>query len=126
MKNNILLIGSFFGFLSILFGAIGSHLLEDQLFWSQRIDTFELAVRYQFYHVFLLLILGLSYDFFEKKYIHYAFYSCVAGIILFSGSLYTLCLTNISLFGSITPIGGLCLMLAWALFSISIFRSLNN
>lgn len=122
MKKHILLTGSFLGFLSVALGAFGAHLLEDYLFWSNRLETFDIAVRYQFYHVFFIFIIASFYETFDKTHLHYAFYLCLIGIILFSGSLYTLCITNMSFFGFITPIGGVCLMLAWICFAISVIK----
>ena len=115
MQRYILITGSFLGFFSVLFGAVGAHLLESHLIVIDRLDTYETAVKYQFYHVFLILILGLLYEYIHKTIINYAFFLCVFGIFLFSGSLYVLCLTNNSVWGIITPFGGLLLILSWVL-----------
>lgn len=123
MKKTILLTATLLGLISVLIGAFGSHSIKDYLIGIERVNTFEISVRYQFYHVFFLLILGLSYDLFDSLFIKYAFFSCLLGVILFSGSLYVLCLTNNSFFGIITPFGGISLVIAWAFFFISIIRS---
>ena len=115
MQRYILITGSFLGFFSVLFGAVGAHLLEPHLILIDRLDTYETAVKYQFYHVFLILILGLLYEYIHKTIINYAFFLVVFGIFLFSGSLYVLCLTNNSVWGIITPFGGLLLILSWVL-----------
>ena len=67
MKKTILSIASLFGFLSVLIGAMGAHYLTDLLTSYNRVDTFETAVRFQFYHTLFLLILGLSSDFTSPK-----------------------------------------------------------
>tara|TARA_B100001250_G_C19717948_1_gene752438 strand:+ start:46 stop:414 length:369 start_codon:yes stop_codon:yes gene_type:complete len=119
MKKTILYIACILGVLSIVLGAFGAHLLEDHL-TIERLQTFETGVRYQFYHVFFLIALGLSFDKFSQHLMKYAFYFCVSGMVLFSGSLYILCLTNNSLFGAITPIGGVSFIAAWFCFFLAI------
>ena len=123
MKRKILLVAVILGALSVLIGAMGAHFLEDYLISAHRVETFETAIKYQFYHVFLLLVLGVSIDFSKQKIIKYAVYACVLGIFLFSGSLYLLCGTNNSIFGMITPIGGFCFVISWFLFFIAILQS---
>ena len=119
MKKTILYIACLLGVLSIILGAFGAHLLEDYL-TLERLQVFETGVRYQFYHVFFLIALGLIFDKFSQKFIKYAFYFCVLGVSLFSGSLYILCFTNNSLFGAITPIGGISFIIAWFCFFLAI------
>jgi uncharacterized membrane protein YgdD (TMEM256/DUF423 family) len=123
MKKKILLTGSFLGALSVLIGAMGAHLLEDYLVSVGRVDTFETAVKYQFYHVFFLLSLASFLDFSQQTIIKYAFYCCLFGILLFSGSLYLLCGTNNSIFGVITPIGGVLLVISWLLLFTAVIKS---
>ena len=126
MKKSILKTAALLGSISVFLGAVGGHLLEDYIksssFYSPHrmeylVDVFGMALEYQFYHVFFLLVLGLSFDICNQRWIKYAFYLCIIGIFLFSGSLYLLCLTNNSLFGSyVTPIGGLSLILGYVSF----------
>ena len=121
MKKTILLSASFLGFFSVILGAVGSHLLENHLMSIGRSDTFETAVHYHFYHVFLLMFIGLLYNSLKENYIKYSFFFTFLGIVIFSGSLYVLCITNNPLFGVFTPIGGLLLILGWCCLFISIF-----
>ena len=123
MKKTILLTASVLGVISIIIGAFGSHGLYDYLISIDRLDAFQVSVRYQFYHVFFLLVLGLLCDMLDSIFIRYAFYSCLLGILLFSGSLYILCLTNNSLYGMVTPFGGCALIFAWIFLFLSIVRS---
>ena len=120
MHKYILITGSLLGAFTVVLGALGSHLLEPYLISLDRLDTYKTAVQYQFYHVFLILFLGLLYDYACKPIIHYAFYACVLGILLFSGSLYILCLTNNSTWGLLTPFGGVSLIFSWLLLLVSI------
>ena len=119
MKKLILSTASILGFMSIILGAFGAHLLEDYLILSDKLNSYETAVKYQFYHVFFLMILGLCYDQFNQSLIKYAFFSVLMGIFLFSGSLYVICLTNNNMFGILTPFGGFFLIIAWLLFLFS-------
>ena len=123
MKKPILLTATFLGFISIIIGAFGSHGLQDYLINIDKVNAFEVSVHYQFYHVFFLFALALSYDYCNQLFVRYAFLTCLIGLILFSGSLYILCLTNNNFFGIITPFGGVCLIFSWVLFFISIVRS---
>ena len=120
MKKLILSVASLLGVLAIVLGAFGAHILEDYLILSDKLHSFETAVKYQFYHVFFLIILGLCYDQFDKRLTKYAFFSVLMGISLFSGSLYVLCLTNNNMFGILTPFGGIFLIISWFLFLFSI------
>tara|TARA_B100000427_G_scaffold284812_1_gene257900 strand:- start:545 stop:919 length:375 start_codon:yes stop_codon:yes gene_type:complete len=124
MKKLIFSTASILGFMSIVLGAFGAHILEDHLILSDTLNTFETAVKYQFYHVFFLMILGLCYDQFDTSLIKYAFFSVLMGVFLFSGSLYVLCFTNNNMFGALTPFGGFFLIIAWLLFLFSIRKSL--
>ena len=120
MKRIIIYTASLLGALSIVLGAFGAHYLEDFLIQNNVTETFETAVRYQFYHVFLLLIIFILYDSYNSHILKYAFYFCVFGILLFSGSLYFLCITNNAIFGIITPFGGLSLIFSWLCLFLSV------
>ena len=120
MKKRILSVASLLGVLAIILGAFGAHILEEHLILSDKLHSFETAVKYQFYHVFFLIVLGLCYDQFDKRLTKYAFFSVLIGISLFSGSLYVLCLTNNNMFGILTPFGGIFLIISWFLFLFSV------
>jgi uncharacterized membrane protein YgdD (TMEM256/DUF423 family) len=118
MSVNALLFGSFFGFLAIILGAFGAHLLKKKLSQDQ-LQSFETGVKYQMYHAIVLLLLGfnlndtLSID----NYIVNAF---IVGIVLFSFSIYGLVLSSykerkLKFLGPITPLGGLFLAAGWLL-----------
>lgn len=124
MKNLALLFGSGFGFLGVALGAFGAHGLEEVLKANGREATWDTAVLYQFVHAGLLLVIGVWV---EKgspsKFLRLATWLLVAGILVFSGSLYLLSLTNIKWLGAITPIGGLSFLAAWAFFFFHSFRN---
>ncbi|WP_187264694.1 DUF423 domain-containing protein [Pontibacter beigongshangensis] len=109
----ILLIASAFGALTVMIGAFGAHALGPMLQASGRTDTFETAVKYQMYHTLALLVVGLLLFRVESPALQVAAWCFLLGILIFSGSLYTLCLTGITWLGAITPIGGTLLIIGW-------------
>jgi uncharacterized membrane protein YgdD (TMEM256/DUF423 family) len=118
-----LLAGSLSGALSVMIGAFGAHALKVRLTENGRMDVFETAVKYQFYHSLALLTLGILILLkFESKLMDYAGYSFMAGILIFSGSLYILCLTNVGKWGAVTPIGGVFLITGWLLLFTGILN----
>ncbi len=117
------LIASALGLLAVLLGAFGAHALKALLTAQGRTDTYELAVRYHFYHTLALLAVGILMDKYSSTYLKYSALLFLVGIVLFSGSLYALCLLNISTFAILTPFGGVFLIAGWASLFISILRS---
>ena len=122
MNKKVLLIASLIGGFSVLIGAVGAHFLESHLIRLNRVETFDIAVRYQFYHVFLLFVIAIIYDSVSEKKIFYSLFFCLTGVFLFSGSLYLLSLTNNTFFAGITPFGGASLILSWLFLFFSIRR----
>jgi len=120
----IIIIGSISGAISVILGAFGAHALKDSLTASNRLETYETAVKYQMYHSLALILLGILMLHFQHKFLNYASYSFIIGIIIFSGSLYALCASGISKLGAITPIGGLFLIVAWVLLAIGMAKSI--
>jgi len=110
-------------FLAVAIGAFGAHALDDILQHNQRLDNFELANRYQFYHGLALILIGILRTGQALTGLYLCVYGFVLGTIVFSGSLYALSLSNIGVFGAITPIGGLLLLLSWALLIYRCIRS---
>jgi len=96
-------------FLAVALGAFGAHSLRSTLEARGMIDVWNKAVLYQFIHAIALLVLSL-YGTISRG----ACLLLLAGILLFSGSLYLLALTNLRWLGPVTPIGGLCLLAGWA------------
>ena len=114
MHRNFLLIAAILGFLGVAFGAFGAHGLRDRVSPAM-LDVFETGVRYQMYHVFALLAVAAGIAHFGRaQLLVIAGWSFVAGVVIFSGSLYALTLTGTGIFGAITPIGGVGLLLGWA------------
>lgn len=118
-----LLLGAILSALSVVIGAFGAHGLEKYLQETGRTETFETAVKYQFYHALALLIVGIIYHLANIPYVKYSGYLLLVGTFIFSGSLYILCMTNVSKWGAVTPIGGLLLIIGWVFLSIGILKS---
>lgn len=123
MARHFLLLGAFFALISVAAGAMGSHLLSSRL-TSDRLEIFEIAVRYQIYHALGLLLLGTLSLQAPSGLLAWSGWAFVAGILLFSGSLYILSLAEVRGLGMITPIGGLCLLAGWALMAVGVWKSL--
>ena len=118
MANTFLLIGSLLGFLGVAAGAFGAHGLRSRLS-PDMLAVFETAVRYQMYHVFALLITAaVMARVGDARLLAIAGWSFIAGVVLFSGSLYALALTGISGLGAITPLGGLAFLVGWACLAV--------
>lgn len=110
---------SLLGFAAVAFGAFGAHALEPTLAALGTTDTFELAVRYQFYHALALLAVGLWMRTQETKLLSWAAGSMVAGAVCFSGSLYVLAFTKTITLWWVTPLGGLFLLTGWVLLGVA-------
>lgn len=123
MQKIFLSIAGILGLISVAIGAFGAHGLKKVLEHNGRLANFETAVKYQFYHVFALIAVALLMDKYNEKMMIYAGYSFIGGILIFSGSLYILSLTNITKWGAVTPIGGLLFIVGWTLM---IFGLNNN
>ena len=102
------------GGLGVAIGAFGAHALHDTLVKAGRLDTFETAVRYQFFHVLALLAVGVLWAARpELRSLGTTGWLWLGGIVVFSGSLYALCFTGITKLGAVAPIGGLLLLAGW-------------
>ena len=118
MNYSAIIFGAIFGFLAILLGAFGAHLLKKKLN-SDQLQSFETGVKYQMYHALVLLVLGFQLNN-EIAIDSYIINSFIIGTILFSFSIYGLVISSaknrkLKFLGPITPLGGLFLALGWVL-----------
>lgn len=125
MNKQIILTAAFFGMVAVILGAFGAHGLEGKVSDSQ-LETWETANRYHFYHTLALLFLS-TFSRAKSQSIRLSFIAFTVGILLFSGSLYILStrellgITQVSMLGPITPIGGLFFIIGWiGLFSAAL------
>ena len=115
MNNKLISIAALLAFLAVALGAFGAHTLNE-LLTTEKLNSFETGVRYQFYHSLGLLIIGLNANKLNATALIGKF--MLIGIVFFSFSIYLLSLEeligiNLSILGPITPIGGLLLMISW-------------
>ncbi len=112
--------GVIFAGLAVAIGAFGAHALRPLLEANARSETFELAVRYQFYHSFAILFSGVLMYHFHSRHVRRAVVCFAVGIIIFSGSLYLLSLSGVRILGAITPVGGVLFIAGWILLLFGI------
>lgn len=121
------LMGALYGFLAVIFGAFGAHALKKKL-TPELLQSFETGVKYQMYHAIVLLVLGFNLSF--DTVLDAAIVNCfIFGTLLFSFSIYALCLGAAKgqkprFLGPVTPIGGLLLVVGWALLLYSFVSNL--
>jgi uncharacterized membrane protein YgdD (TMEM256/DUF423 family) len=120
MNKSFIQSGAILGALAVAFGAFGAHALKEMLTASNHFDTYETAVRYQFYHALALILVGILAKDFSSKFIKYAGNAFLIGVIIFSGSLYAICFTGIKMFGAVAPIGGLSFIIGWILLFFTV------
>ena len=105
--------GSLFSFLAIVIGAFGAHGLKNILDDYGK-EIFQKGVFYHFIHAISLILIAIISNQYNGINLSVSAYSFIFGIIIFSGSLYVLAITNIKWFGAITPIGGIAFIIGWA------------
>ena len=123
MAKCYLALGCINAMLVVIIGAFAAHGLKARL-TVENMAIFQTGVQYHFYHAVGLILLGLiALQIPISPYLRWSGWLMLVGIILFSGSLYTLSVTNIRWLGMITPIGGIAFILAWLLLSVGIMKS---
>ena len=118
-----LALGGINAFISVAAGAFGAHGLKQRLS-SDLLAAFETGARYQMYHALGLLAVAFALG--QGRSASTAGWAMLAGIVLFSGSLYALALTGIRPLGAITPLGGLCFLAGWAMFVWSVLKGAGH
>jgi uncharacterized membrane protein YgdD (TMEM256/DUF423 family) len=102
-----------FGFFGVLSGAFGAHVLRGLLEQSGSVQIWQTAVLYHLVHAVVLLVLSGW-----RPIPRLAYYLILSGVMVFSGSLYALALTNFKWFGAITPIGGIGMLSGWLALAV--------
>ena len=106
--------------LATVFGAFGAHALKAQLS-PDRLQIYETAVRYHFFHALGLLGIGLALRFTDAAALRWAAVLVLTGVVLFSGSLYALTFGAPRPFGIVTPFGGAALIAGWICFAAGVW-----
>ncbi|MGF1678730.1 MAG: DUF423 domain-containing protein [Candidatus Methylacidiphilales bacterium] len=101
-------IAALLGALAVALGAFGAHSLAPLLEQTGRLEVWKTAAIYHLAHAVLLVVLCAL-----RPFPHRAWWLMASGVVLFSGSLYLLCLTQRGWIGSVTPVGGLLLLTGW-------------
>ena len=113
LARRCILWGALFGLSGVMIGAFGAHGLKAQL-TADQLAIYHTGVDYQFVHALALLLLGAIAQHQTPKAWQLAATLFIAGVFIFSGSLYLLVLTDTSWLGAITPIGGMSFIAGWA------------
>lgn len=115
-------IAAILGMIAVILGAFGAHALKSKL-TPEALESFETAVRYQFFHVLLLLFVNMFTEFSNKEKNRISYF-LIAGILLFSGSIYIIYLANVpaKAIWFITPLGGILLIVGWSLLTYSFLK----
>lgn len=115
-------IGALFGFCAVLFGAMLAHVLAPAL--SERgLLWFETGSRYLFFHTFALFVVAWGIGHFPSRWLLVSGWAFVAGVLLFSGSLFLLAWSGTLFWAHLTPVGGVLLLLGWGCLGWGILRS---
>lgn len=123
MTRMLIAAGAIGAALSVMLGAFGAHALKSRL-PPEILATFQTGVQYQFYHALGLILIGIIAQFTRASAILTASGALMlAGILLFSGSLYVICLTGLRGFGLVTPIGGVAFSAAWLLLAVGVISA---
>jgi uncharacterized membrane protein YgdD (TMEM256/DUF423 family) len=112
MDKTFTFVAALMGLLGVGLGAFGAHGLRGRLA-PDMLAVFETGVRYHMYHALALLLTAALVARADGRALVVAGWSFTAGIVIFSGSLYALALSGVTVLGAITPIGGLAFLLGW-------------
>ena len=118
MHRGLASAGAVCGLLAVVTGAFGAHALEQIASITERqLEVWEIGVRYQFFHALAMLFCALAPG---GGWIRNAGWVFLAGVVIFSGTLYGYAITGISVLGAITPIGGVAFLIGWVMLLMGI------
>jgi len=121
VDRTFMLISAVAGFLGVALGAFGAHGLRGRLS-PEMLAVFETGVRYQLYHTLALMITAMLMARMGGWLFTTAAWCFTVGIVLFSGSLYALAISGVTVLGAVTPIGGLAFLAGWACLALASAR----
>jgi uncharacterized membrane protein YgdD (TMEM256/DUF423 family) len=120
MDKTLMFVGALLAGVGVALGAFGAHGLRGRLS-PEMLAVFETGVRYHMYHSLAILVTAALMSRVEGRAIVIAGWSFATGILIFSGSLYALALSGVTILGAITPIGGLAFLVGWVSLAIAAF-----
>ena len=123
-QKQTLLTGAILMALAVGIGAFGAHGLKALLLANDKTAVFETAVKYHAYHALGMLLVGTLYTKIESTALKWISLSFLLGTLIFSGSLYTLAITNIGWLGAITPFGGVGFIVGWIGLAFLIWKKM--
>ena len=124
MQKLFLTIGSIAMALAVMLGAFGAHGLKNKL-TEEMLTIFETGVSYHFYHALGLLAIGIIAQWIpDSSFLKWSGWLMLAGILIFSGTLYVLSISGLRWLGAVTPIGGLCFIASWILLAVAVWKGL--
>ncbi len=119
-----LLLGSLSALLGVAVGAFGAHALKARLS-TEMLAVYHTGVQYHFYHALGLILVGLiALQLPESPWIKWSGWLLVAGMVLFSGSLYVLAISGVRWWGAFTPVGGAAFIAGWAACALAVGKAL--
>jgi len=128
-------VGAICGLLAVGFGAFGAHGLEDHFakiaetdpdLAAKRLDNWRTAAQYHMHHSIAIVLAGFLMQFRSSRIAGFSAGFFTIGIVIFSGCLYTLVVTEIRVLGAVVPLGGLSFMVGWILLAIAAFKNGNG
>lgn len=121
MNKTILLTAAFLLALAVILGAFGAHGLKEKL-GNEMMQIYKTGVEYHFYHALGLLLIGVLSAQMPSSLMNWSAICLTVGVVIFSGSLYTLAITGVRWLGAITPLGGLSFIAGWVLLFIAVWK----
>lgn len=118
MSKVFVSLGALFALLGVALGAFGAHVLKGKI-TDHLLANFQTGVHYQLVHALGLVLIGILISIMPSSSLNWAGWALVAGILLFSGSLYVMALTGVTKLGMITPIGGVLFIVGWLLVIVA-------
>lgn len=126
MERTFMILAAVNGFLAVALGAFGAHGLKTRLAAlpdvAQRLEWWQTAAQYHLSHALALGLMAYVAGRVPGPTATAGGWAMLAGIVLFSGSLYAMTLTGVRVLGAVTPIGGLCLLAGWVLLAVAAAR----
>lgn len=124
MSKFFIFAGSISAFLAVGLGAFGAHILKSKLS-QEMMEVYQTGIHYHIFHSLGLILIGIiAYWISQSPLVNWSGGLILAGIIIFSGSLYVLSITGIRTLGAITPIGGVAFIVGWLLLAYAALKNL--
>lgn len=114
--------GAAYGFLAVALGAFGAHALKQRLS-TEMLAVWRTGVEYHFYHALALILLGIIARQTPSAALNAGGACFALGVLVFSGSLYALALSDVRILGAVTPLGGLLFLAGWILLGYAVLKS---